>query len=131
MPSEVKPLFLKLGRTIFLRRGILYLLGDLFNHGHLDDGSQYRFCGFPPVKCIDCSGWFSATAIGISGKSVGLFQWNYVFSPGIASILIVVFQASVNKLIPLYAIGVFTSFTLISSRNGQSLVEIRADETRG
>ena len=30
----------------------------------------------------------------------------------IASILIVVFQASVTALIPLYAIGVFLSFTL-------------------
>ncbi|MGH2717394.1 MAG: hypothetical protein ACRDJU_02290, partial [Actinomycetota bacterium] len=30
---------------------------------------------------------------------------------GIASLLVLVFQASVNRLIPLYAIGVFTSFT--------------------
>ena len=33
----------------------------------------------------------------------------------IASLLIVVFQASVSRLIPLYAIGVFLSFTLSQS----------------
>ena len=44
----------------------------------------------------------------------------------IAGALIIVFQASVTRLIPLYAIGVFLSFTLVAIRHGASLVEDRA-----
>ncbi|QXC61759.1 APC family permease [Aquihabitans sp. G128] len=55
-----------------------------------------------------------------------------VFSNGIvalaiaASVLVVVFQANVNHLIPLYAIGVFTSFTL--SQTGMAVRHIKLRE---
>jgi hypothetical protein len=41
-----------------------------------------------------------------------VYSYGIVALAGMASILIVVFQASVTRLIPLYAIGVFLSFTL-------------------
>ena len=41
-----------------------------------------------------------------------VYSYGIVFLAGAASLLIIVFQASVTRLIPLYAIGVFLSFTL-------------------
>jgi hypothetical protein len=41
-----------------------------------------------------------------------VYSYGIVFLAGAASLLIVVFQASVTRLIPLYAIGVFLSFTI-------------------
>ena len=41
-----------------------------------------------------------------------VYSYGIVSLAAVASILIVVFQASVTRLIPLYAIGVFLSFTL-------------------
>jgi len=40
----------------------------------------------------------------------------------LASILILVFRASTHALIPLYAVGVFISFTLSPDRHGATLV---------
>jgi hypothetical protein len=41
-----------------------------------------------------------------------VFGWGIIILAALASILIVVFQGSVSRLIPLYAIGVFVCFTL-------------------
>ncbi|MGZ9233942.1 MAG: APC family permease, partial [Anaerolineales bacterium] len=41
-----------------------------------------------------------------------VYSYGIVSLAGMASLLIIVFQASVTRLIPLYAIGVFLSFTL-------------------
>jgi hypothetical protein len=41
-----------------------------------------------------------------------VYSYGIVFLAGMASVLIILFQASVTRLIPLYAIGVFLSFTL-------------------
>jgi len=41
-----------------------------------------------------------------------VYSYGIVSLAGMASVLIIVFQASVTRLIPLYAIGVFLSFTL-------------------
>ncbi len=52
-----------------------------------------------------------------------------VFSNGViilavfASLLIVVFDADLNRLIQLYVVGVFTSFTLVADGHGASLAE--------
>lgn len=64
-----------------------------------------------------------------------VYSYGIVSLAGMASILIVVFQASVTRLIPLYAIGVFLSFTLAQAgmarrwwRSGRMSPE---DETGG
>ncbi|MEK7279485.1 MAG: permease, partial [Nitrospirota bacterium] len=41
-----------------------------------------------------------------------VYSWGIIFLALMAALLIIVFQASVTALIPLYAIGVFLSFTL-------------------
>ncbi|MCA9936668.1 MAG: permease, partial [Anaerolineales bacterium] len=44
-----------------------------------------------------------------------VFSWGIAVLAGVASLLVILFQASVSALIPLYAIGVFLSFTLSQS----------------
>jgi hypothetical protein len=44
-----------------------------------------------------------------------VFSNGVIFLAGVASILIVVFKGDISKLIPLYAFGVFTGFTLSQS----------------
>ena len=48
-----------------------------------------------------------------------VYSYGIIALAAVASILIVIFQASVTRLIPLYAIGVFLSFTL--SQGGMAL----------
>jgi hypothetical protein len=69
------------------------------------------FAGFPRLSALTAEDGFLPRQLTWKGSRL-------VYSKGIvalaiaASLLVILFQASVNKLIPLYAIGVFTSFTL-------------------
>jgi hypothetical protein len=66
-----------------------------------------------------------------------VYSYGIVALAGMACLLIIVFQASVTRLIPLYAIGVFLSFTLAQSgmakhwwRAGQLPPPAPGDETK-
>jgi hypothetical protein len=76
------------------------------------------FAGFPRLSALMAEDAFLPRQFAFRGSRL-------VYSRGIlalaffASVLIIVFQASVTALIPLYAIGVFLSFTL--SQTGMAL----------
>lgn len=111
MPSEVETVISQLGRTIFGSRGVMYLLVISATTVILMMAANTAFAGFPRLSALTAQDGFLPRQLTYRGSRL-------VYSNGIvslavaASLLVVVFQASVNKLIPLYAIGVFTSFTL-------------------
>jgi hypothetical protein len=62
-----------------------------------------------------------------------VYSYGIVFLAGMASLLIIIFQASVTRLIPLYAIGVFLSFTLAQAgmaRRWWRAGQLEPDETK-
>lgn len=111
MPSEAETVISQLARTIFARRGILYLLVIGATMVILMMAANTAFAGFPRLGALTAQDGFLPRQLTYRGSRL-VYSNGIIFLALVASVLIVIFQASVNKLIPLYAIGVFTSFTL-------------------
>jgi hypothetical protein len=69
------------------------------------------YADFPRLGALLASDGFLPRQLAFRGSRL-VFSRGIVALAVLASILIIIFQASVNALIPLYAIGVFLSFTL-------------------
>lgn len=110
LPSEEETLISQLARTIFDNRGILYIGTISATTIILVMAANTAFADFPRLSAI-------AAADGYLPRQLTYRGSRLVFSRGIgalaliAILLIIGFQASVSRLIPLYAVGVFLSFT--------------------
>jgi len=69
------------------------------------------FADFPRLGALTAADGFLPRQFTYRGSRL-VYSRGIMALAGIASLLIIFFQASVTKLIPLYAIGVFLSFTL-------------------
>jgi amino acid transporter len=111
VPSEMETVISQLGRTVFGGRNPLYLALIAATMVILVMAANTSFAGFPRLSALLAVDGFMPRQLAFRGSRL-------VYSRGIellaliACVLIVVFQASVTGLIPLYAIGVFLSFTL-------------------
>jgi len=111
IPSEEETVISQLARTVYDRRGILYLMTITATTVILVMAANTAFAGFPRLSAMLGADGFMPRQYAFRGSR--LVYSNGIVSLAIfASILIVIFKASVTALIPLYAIGVFLSFTL-------------------
>jgi amino acid transporter len=117
VPSESETVISQLVRTIYDGRGVFYLLVISATTIILIMAANTAFADFPRLSALVAADGFLPRQFAFRGSRL-------VYSRGIlalallASLLIILFQASVTALIPLYAIGVFLSFTL--SQSGMS-----------
>ncbi len=111
IPSESETVISQLARTIFDGRGLLYLMLIAATTVILIMAANTAFADFPRLSALAARDGFLPRQLTYRGSRL-------VYSRGIstlaiiASILLIIFRASVTRLIPLYAIGVFLSFTL-------------------
>jgi len=111
IPSEAETVISQLARTAFGSRGPLYLATIAATTVILIMAANTSFAGFPRLSALIAVDGFLPRQFTYRGSRL-------VYSRGImalallASLLIVLFGASVTALLPLYAIGVFASFTL-------------------
>ena len=118
IPSETETVISQLARTVFGGRGILYLLTMAATMIILILAANTAFAGFPRLSALMAGDGFLPRQLAFRGSRL-------VYSRGIialslfASLLIIIFNASVTSLIPLYAIGVFLSFSL--SQTGMAI----------
>jgi len=111
IPSEEETVISQLARTAFDGRGALYLATIAATTVILIMAANTSFAGFPRLSALIAADGFLPRQFMYRGSRL-------VYSRGIAalallaSLLIVLFGASVTALLPLYAIGVFASFTL-------------------
>jgi amino acid transporter len=111
VPSHYETVISQLARTIFGGPGFLYLAVIAATTIILVMAANTAFAGFPRLSALLAIDGFLPRQLTYRGSRL-------VYSRGIgilaliACLLIVLFQANVNRLIPLYAIGVFLSFTL-------------------
>ncbi|HWQ83679.1 MAG TPA: APC family permease, partial [Anaerolineales bacterium] len=111
IPSEHETVISQLARTIYGDRGIFYLMTIAATSVILIMAANTAFADFPRLSALLAQDGFLPRQYAFRGSRL-------VFSNGIvslaifASILLIIFKASVTALIPLYAIGVFLSFTL-------------------
>lgn len=69
------------------------------------------FSGFPMLMSVVGKDGYAPRQFTLRGKRLS-FSYGIVFLSVFAGILVIIFGADTHSLIPLYAIGVFTSFTL-------------------
>lgn len=111
VPSDTETVISQIARTIFTGRGIFYWLTIMATTVILIMAANTSFADFPRLSAIMASDGFLPRQLAYRGSR--LVYSRGIISLGIlASLLIFIFQASVTRLIPLYAIGVFLSFTL-------------------
>lgn len=118
MPSEEETIVSQLARTAFSGTGIMYFLTMTSATVILMMAANTAFAGFPRLSAMTAEDGFIPRQFTYRGSRL-VYSRGIVALALVASLLIVIFQASVSKLIPLYAIGVFLSFTL--SQTGMAL----------
>jgi len=118
VPSESETVISQLARTIFAGRGTLYLMLIGATTVILIMAANTAFADFPRLGALVAKDGFLPRQLTYRGSRL-VYSRGIVALAFIASILLIIFNASVTRLIPLYAIGVFLSFTL--SQGGMSL----------
>ncbi|HSF80981.1 MAG TPA: amino acid permease [Anaerolineales bacterium] len=111
IPSEEETVISQLGRTVFEGEGTLYFLVIAATTVILLMATNTSFADFPRLSALVAQDRFLPRQFAFRGSRL-VYSRGIVALAIIASILIIVFKASVTALIPLYAIGVFLSFTL-------------------
>lgn len=114
VPSEAETVISQLTRTIYDGRGPLYLLTIAATTVILIMAANTAFADFPRLSALHANDGFLPRQLTYRGSRL-VFSRGIVTLALVASVLIIIFQASVSRLIPLYAIGVFLSFTLSQS----------------
>ena len=109
--SEEETVISQLARTIYGGRGVLYLMLISGTTVILIMAANTAFADFPRLGALHAGDGFLPRQLTYRGSRL-VYSRGIVSLAVIASILIIIFQASVTRLIPLYAIGVFLSFTL-------------------
>jgi len=109
--SEQETIISQLARTVFDGRGLLYLATIWGTTVVLIMAANTAFADFPRLGALHAGDGFLPKQLMFRGSRL-VYSNGIITLSVIASLLIILFKASVTKLIPLYAIGVFLSFTL-------------------
>lgn len=111
IPSETETIISQLARTIFSGRGVIYLAVIAGTTIILIMAANTSFADFPRLSALLAGDRYLPGQMTFRGSRL-VFSWGIIALAFFASLLILLFNASVSALIPLYAIGVFLSFTL-------------------
>jgi amino acid transporter len=111
VPSEAETVISQLARTAFGNRGFLYLSAIAGTTIILILATNTAFADFPRLAAFLAADGFLPRQLTYRGSRL-VFSRGIMALGAIASLMIIVFQASVTALVPLWAIGVFLSFTL-------------------
>jgi amino acid transporter len=114
IPSEAETVISQLTRTAYGGRNLLYLLTISATTVILIMAANTAFADFPRLSALMAGDGFLPRQLTFRGSRL-VYSRGIVVLALIASVLIAAFNASVTLLIPLYAIGVFLSFTLSQS----------------
>ena len=109
-PSEKEVLISQVARTIY-GPGLLRFLTLFSATVVLIMAANTSFADFPRLAALHAGDGFLPKQFTFRGSRL-VFSWGIIILAGFASALIYIFQGNVSRLIPLYAIGVFLSFTL-------------------
>jgi amino acid transporter len=111
VPSEFETVISQLTRTVYGGRSFMYIGTVLGTTLILVMAANTAFADFPRLGALVAADGFLPRQLAFKGSRL-VYSYGITSLALIASGLILVFNASVSALIPLYAIGVFLSFTL-------------------
>ncbi|HWQ45419.1 MAG TPA: APC family permease, partial [Longilinea sp.] len=111
VPVESETIVSQVARTVFGGRSLLYLLLISSTTIILMMAANTAYADFPRLGALHAGDGFLPRQLTTRGSRL-VFSRGIITLAVISSLLVIIFQASVTKLIPLYAIGVFLSFSL-------------------
>jgi amino acid transporter len=111
IPSEEETVISQIARTAFAGRGVPYVALIGATSLILILAANTSFAGFPRLGAILAVDGFLPRQLAYRGSRL-VYSRGIMLLAVISSALILVYDASVTALIPLYAIGVFLAFTL-------------------
>jgi amino acid transporter len=101
----------QIAAAVFWGRTPLYYLLIFATMGILVLAAQTSFAGFPRLASILAADGYFPRQFALRGERLA-FNSGIVVLAIFSILLVIAFAGNVNSLIPLYAIGVFTAFTL-------------------
>ena len=108
-------------------RGVLFWVTQLATFAILILAANTAYADFPRLSSIIARDGYLPRQLANRGDRL-VFSNGIIFLAFMAGILIVVFEGNISALIPLYAFGVFTGFTL--SQAGMVVHHLRLREPR-
>jgi len=111
LPSHVETGFSQIGRAVYGEASPLYLMLLGATTLILVMAANTSYADFPRLGALHAGDGFLPKQLTWRGRRL-VFSWGIVTLAGVASLLIVIFNSETTRLIPLYAIGVFLSFTM-------------------
>ncbi|MEZ4541418.1 MAG: APC family permease [Chloroflexota bacterium] len=111
LPSHTETIISQLSRTILGEGSVLYLMVIAGTAFILLMAANTSYADFPRLAALAAGDGFLPRQLTYRGGRL-VFSWGIVTLAVAASLLVIVLGASTTRLIPLYAIGVFLSFTI-------------------
>ncbi|MCB1257715.1 MAG: APC family permease [Microthrixaceae bacterium] len=125
MPSESESIISIMGRGLFGNGNPIYFVLQIATFAILVLAANTAFADFPRLAAIIGGDGYLPRQFANRGDRL-VFSNGIVILASLAALLLIVFKADVTLLIPLYAVGVFTSFTL--SQTGMVLHHLKEHE---
>jgi amino acid transporter len=113
-PSHDETVISQLGRTVFGEGSILYYLVLAGTALILLMAANTSYADFPRLAALQAGDGFLPRQLTYRGGRL-VFAWGIIVLALAASMLVVLANAEITRLIPLYAVGVFLSFTISQS----------------
>jgi amino acid transporter len=114
LPSETETVISQIGRTVYGENSPFYVMVLAGTALILLMAANTSYADFPRLAALAASDGFLPRQLTYRGSRL-VFSWGIMGLAVFASVLVIVANASTTALIPLYAIGVFLSFTLSQS----------------
>jgi amino acid transporter len=111
IPSHGETVISQIARTVHGEGSLFYLLTLLGTGLILLMAANTSYADFPRLAALAAGDGFLPRQLTYRGGRL-VFSWGIVALAVFASVLVIIAQAQTSALIPLYAIGVFLSFTL-------------------
>ncbi len=111
VPSETETVISQIGRTVYGESSPLYLLMLAGTALILLMAANTSYADFPRLAALQAGDGFLPRQLTYRGGRL-VFSWGIVLLSVFAAALVIGLRASTTALIPLYAVGVFLSFTL-------------------
>ncbi len=116
-----------MAEQVYGGKGTLFWIMQISTFAVLVLAANTAYADFPRLSSIIAKDGFLPRQCANRGDRL-VFSNGVIFLAAVASVLIIIFDGQINALIPLYAFGVFTGFTL--SQTGMIVHHIRLKEPR-
>jgi hypothetical protein len=116
-----------MAQYVYNGKGVLFWVTQISTFAILTLAANTAYADFPRLSSIIARDGFLPRQLATRGDRL-VFSNGIIFLAAVASVLIIAFNGDISSLIPLYAVGVFTGFTL--SQAGMVMHHLRLKEPR-